>query len=135
LSDRFGILARVSYDLAIWEGHQPADDAVAAEAFEELYRNYLEEEWQTQSTSAIAAFADALLRRWPDLTDLEGADESPFAAGPVRESASGPILYFAMSYSRADEMSAAVAEMATERGLVCFDPQQGRLLPPGGAGG
>ena len=119
----------MSYDLAVWEGPQPADDVAAGATFEEFHSRYLDEGCQTQPTPRVAAFTDALLERWSDLTDMDTSDESPFAAGPVRGSASGPLLYFALSYSRADEVSAAVAELATDRGLVCYDPQLGRLRP------
>jgi hypothetical protein len=119
----------VSYDLAVWEGEPPADDAVAGRVFEQLYSKYLEDEWQTVPTPRISAYVDALLERWVDLDEDDEEGLSPFAAGPVREEASGPIIYFAMSYSRAEEVSAGAAQLAAERGLVCFDPRLGRLRP------
>ncbi|MGX7676780.1 hypothetical protein [Plantactinospora sp. DSM 117369] len=54
-------------------------------------------------------------------------DVSPWSDGPLINNASGPIIYFAMRYSMAEEVSAEAARMAAERGLVCFDVQQDRL--------
>jgi hypothetical protein len=119
----------VSYDLAVWEGDRPADDVAAGETFEQLYSRYLDKEWQTPATPRLAAYVEALLDRWVDLTADDDEDLSPFAAGPVRDEASGRLIYFAMSYSRARVVSASAAVLAAEHGLVCFDPQYGRLRP------
>jgi hypothetical protein len=112
----------------VWEGEPPADDAVAGLVFEQLYSKYLEER-QTPPTPRMSGYVDALLHRWVDLTEDDEEDLSPFAAGPVRDEASGPIIYFALSYSRAEEVSTGAAQLAAERGLVCFDPQLGCLRP------
>jgi hypothetical protein len=56
-------------------------------------------------------------------------DISPWSDGPMINNASGPIIYFAMRPSMADEVSAAAALMAAERGLVCYDPQWDQLRP------
>jgi hypothetical protein len=44
--------------------------------------------------------------------------------------ASGTTLYVGIVWSMADEAAAHVARIATERGLVCYDPQSERLLTP-----
>lgn len=119
----------MSHDLAVWEGERPSDDAAATRIFEQLYSKYIEDEWQTAPTPRLAAYVEALLQRWVDLTEDDEEDVSPFAAGPVRDETSGPIIYFAMSYSRSGEVSADAARLAAEHGLVCFDPQLSRLLP------
>jgi hypothetical protein len=71
---------------------------------------------------------EALLARWIDITEDED-DVSPRSDGPLIDNASGPIIYFAMRYSMAEEVSAAAARMAADRGLVCFDPQWDCLRP------
>jgi hypothetical protein len=79
----------------------------------------------------------ALLDRWPDLTEDE-KDVSPWSTEPLIREARGPFIYFPMRYSRAVEASAYAAEVASSMGLVCFDPQIGRLRPlrvDGPAGG
>ncbi|MFJ1610752.1 hypothetical protein ACIOHS_46760 [Streptomyces sp. NPDC088253] len=43
------------------------------------------------------------------------------------DSASGPLIYFGMSWSMAEEASAYAATLAASMGLVCFDVQQDRL--------
>ncbi|GIF23794.1 hypothetical protein BJ973_004404 [Actinoplanes tereljensis] len=117
----------MSYDLAVWEGERPAD-IDAGEAFEQLYRQFIESSETTPPTPAMREYVAALLARWVDLTEDED-DSSPWSAGPLINEASGPIIYFAMRYSMADEVSAIAARMAADRGLVCFDPQQNRLRP------
>jgi hypothetical protein len=56
-------------------------------------------------------------------------DVSPWSTAPLMNEAVGPIVYFPMRYSMADEVSAACARMAADRGLVCFDPQRSQLRP------
>ncbi len=72
----------MNYDLAVWEGEPPTDDAVTGLVFEQLYSKYLKGEWQTAPTPRISAYVDALLQRWVDLTEDDEENLSPFAAGP-----------------------------------------------------
>jgi hypothetical protein len=69
---------------------------------------------------------ETLAKRWPDSGE-QLDDNSPWAAAPLIREASGPYIYFTMSYSQADEASAYAAQVAREEGLVCFDPQQNAL--------
>ncbi|MCI4066045.1 hypothetical protein MRQ36_27250 [Micromonospora sp. R77] len=116
----------MSYDLAVWEGDQPADDAQAETLFEQMYSRYIEDEYPTPPTPRIEDYVRTLLERWPDLTEDDDG-RSPWSTGGLIDSASGPFVYFPMVYSRAREVSAGAARIAAEHGLVCFDPQQGRL--------
>ncbi|WP_369524674.1 hypothetical protein [Streptomyces agglomeratus] len=62
----------MSYDLAVWVGERPADDAAAALCFTDLYDRYIDtEEPAVPPVERIAAFVAALLERWPDLTEDE----------------------------------------------------------------
>jgi hypothetical protein len=101
----------VSYDLAVWEGAPPADDRAAAAEFDRLYEQYIESDDPAEPTSRIAAYVQALVNRFPDI-DPEGR---------------GPLLYFAMAWSRSDEVSALAADLAREHQLNCYDPQQKHL--------
>jgi hypothetical protein len=116
----------MSYDLAVWEGDRPEDDAVAAQCFSDLYDRYIDSEEQHPPTESIARYVAALLDRWPDLTQDED-DISPWSTGPLIGEACGPLIYFPMRYSMAEEASAYAAHVASSMGLVCFDPQERRL--------
>jgi hypothetical protein len=109
----------VKYDLAVWEGDVPADDKAAGQEFEELYERYFVAA-PRRAHPAIRAYLEELGERWPE------GEDGPWA-GPLSESASGPIAYFSMAYSRADEVSEGAARLAAEHGLVCFDANQGAL--------
>jgi hypothetical protein len=119
----------MTYDLAVWEGERPADTD-AADAFNRLYEKYLDSSDDVPATPAIREYVKALLARWIDMTEDE-EDVSPWSDGPLMNNASGPIIYFAMRYSMAEEVSAAAARMAADCGLVCFDPQWNCLRPTG----
>ncbi|WP_372347452.1 hypothetical protein [Streptomyces sp. KL116D] len=68
-----------------------------------------------------------LLERWCDITE-DDEDTSPWSTGPLIDEASGPLIYFAMRWSMAEERRSAYAVAAAESmGLVCFDVQRGRL--------
>jgi hypothetical protein len=117
---------QMTYDLAVWEGERPEGDR-AGEVFAQLYSRYLDVA-SVPPSRAIEEYVAALLVRWVDMTEDE-EDVSPWSDGPMINNASGPILYFAMRYSMAEEVSAAAARMAADRGLICFDPQWNCLRP------
>ena len=112
----------MSYDLAVWEGARPVDDAAARTTFHDLYERYIYSDAKDAPTPKITKYVAALLDRWPDLGDDED-DTSPWSTGPLIGEARGPLIYFPMRYSMADEASAFAAQLATSMGLVCFDPQ------------
>jgi hypothetical protein len=116
----------VSYDFAVWEGESPQDSDDAGEVFVKLYDQYVEA-GASPPTPRITAFVQSLLAEYPDLDEV-GDDESPWAVGHLIGEASGPLVYFAVVYSRAEEMQRFVAATAREQGLVCFDPQIEQLL-------
>ncbi|MGW1871584.1 hypothetical protein ACWCPS_39495 [Streptomyces mauvecolor] len=118
----------MSYDLAVWEGERPADYKTAGRVFSDLYDRFIDTDVDHPPTERIAAYVAALLERWCDLTeDEEGT--SPWSTGPLVGEASGPLIYFPMRWSMAEEASAFAASLAQSMGLVCLDPQQERLRP------
>ncbi|MGY3334044.1 hypothetical protein ACVW0K_007364 [Streptomyces filamentosus] len=118
----------MSYDLAVWEGERPTDDKTAGRVFNDLYDRYIDSEVEEPPSERIAAYVAALLERWCDLTEDE-EDTSPWSTGPLIGEASGPLIYFPMRWSMAEEASIYAAAVAESMGLVCFDVQQNRLRP------
>jgi hypothetical protein len=118
----------MSYDLAGWEGPTPTDSEAAAQEFQRLCEEYLEVDTFEPPTPRIAAYAQALLARYPDIGTREGED-SPWSSGPLIQEAVGPIMYFPMVWSSCEEISAWAAQLANEHGLVCYDPQLDALRP------
>ncbi|MFJ5899740.1 hypothetical protein ACIQFZ_30775 [Streptomyces sp. NPDC093064] len=116
----------MSYDLAVWEGERPADDKTAGQVFNDL--RLIDAEVDQPPTERIAAYVAALLERWCDLTEDED-DASPWSTGPLIGEARGPLIYFPMRWSMAEEASAFAAGLAQSMGLVCFDPQLNKLRP------
>ena len=115
----------MSYDIAVWEGVRPATDDAAVTVYEDHYERYIVEQ-TVPPTSRIQQYVAALLERWPD---VEAAESSPWSDGPLLGNASGPMVYLGIVYSRADDVSPVVADVAAEHGLVCFDPQTQHLRP------
>ncbi|MGK5544070.1 hypothetical protein ACSNOH_04965 [Streptomyces sp. URMC 127] len=118
----------MSYDLAVWEGARPADDKSARRTFSDLYDRYLDGEVKEPPFERITAYVAALLERWCDLAEDE-EDTSPWSTSPLISGASGPLIYFPMRFSMAEEASDYAAAMAQSMGLICFDVQQDRLRP------
>ena len=120
----------MSYDLAVWEGDRPADDEAGTKFYREQIVTALEAydpRNPVPPTPRIRAYVEALLERWPDITDDD--DGSPWSTSPLIGEAVGWFVYFPMVYSMADEASAFAADLARQHGLVCFDPQLQRLRP------
>ncbi|MER5257604.1 hypothetical protein [Streptomyces sp. NPDC002855] len=118
----------MSYDLAVWEGERPANGKAAARAFTTLYERYIDTDAEHPPTERIAAYVAALLEQWCDVTEDE-EDTSPWSTGPLIGEARGPLVYFPMRWSMAEEASSYAAALADSMGLVCFDPQQNQLRP------
>ncbi|NEA60385.1 hypothetical protein G3I60_41040 [Streptomyces sp. SID13666] len=119
----------MSYDLAVWEGERPADDAAAGRRFTALYDQYIDtEDAEVPPVERIAAFVAALLERWPELAE-DDDDTAPWSTGPLIGEARGPLIYFPMRWSMAEEASAYAAGVAASMGLNCFDPQARKLRP------
>jgi hypothetical protein len=115
----------MAYVLAVWEGARPATDFEALAIYDRLSQE-LDNHPQVAAGPAITAYVHDLLARWPDILDEEGAD-SPWSDGPLIDNASGPLVVFGMVWSQAAEASTYCVEVAERHGLVCLDPEEGRL--------
>ena len=111
----------MSFDLAVWEGAAPTDDAAAQVIFER-FMAVMEAGQVDLPSDRIKAFVAALLDQWPDLSD-DPDGKSPWADEPLIGNAFGTCVYLAIQWSRAEEATATVARIASTHGLVCFDPQ------------
>ncbi|MFD8144058.1 hypothetical protein [Streptomyces sp. NPDC059708] len=123
----------MSYDLAVWEGVRPLDDAAATATFKDLYRKHMRHAGgqKTVPMPLIRQYVEALVARWPDLSpddDEEDEDASPWSDGPLINNASGPLVYFGMVFSKYQEAASIAADLARTLGLICFDPQDERLI-------
>jgi hypothetical protein len=121
-------VAFVSYDLAVWVGARPRSDADASSVYKQMMERMDGGESEVEPSPAIRAYVEALLQRWPDITD-DAAEDSPWADGPLMANAVGDAIYFSMVWSRAEEASAFASRLADEHGLVCYDPQSESLRP------
>ena len=121
-------VAFVSYDLAVWVGARPKSDFEASSVYEQMMERMEVGEPEVEPSPAIRAYVEALLRRWPDITD-DADEDSPWADGPLMANAVGDAIYFSMVWSRAQEASAFASRLAEEHGLVCYDPQSETLRP------
>ena len=120
----------MSWDLAVWEGEQPASSEEAAEHFQELmeaYEEQLDNEPCDPPNPRLGAFLDALVERLPDDPAVE-PPSNPWAFMPLREEASGPIAMLHVVWSQVDVVLSVVPALAREHGLVCFDLQEEAVL-------
>ncbi|MFD7161545.1 hypothetical protein ACFV9C_43660 [Kribbella sp. NPDC059898] len=117
----------MSYDFAIWESDASTGEHDAAATFEELFARYLEADL-VAPTAKIQTYSDALAARFPD----DESEDTPWAAGGPSSNCSGPILYVAVRYSRADEVGVVAERLAQEHDLVFFDPQKAPRTPANG---
>jgi hypothetical protein len=118
----------MSHAYSAYDGPPPRtfEEAMAAlEAMETAY------EGEQPPTASIRAFVDALLARWPDISDEQG-EQSPWSDGPMVNNAAGSVIHFGVVYSRLDEAEPFVVETARHHGLVLVDQEEGRVLVPGG---
>ncbi|MFC8726438.1 hypothetical protein [Streptomyces bacillaris] len=105
-----------------------ARDKTADRVFSDLYDPCIDGEVKASLSEHIAAYVAAPLERWCDITEDE-EDISPGAAGILIDENSGPLIYFAMRWSMAEDVSAFAAAVADSMELVCFGVRQERLRP------
>ena len=120
----------MSFDLAVWEEPTPRTDGEALDELQRLRAQYLGKGASAPPSERIKAFIAALTERYPDITELpdDEVDDGVWSDGPLVDNASGPIFYFGIVGSRAEDVTEYVAHIAAEHGLVCFDPQSGRCV-------
>lgn len=116
----------MSYDLAVWEGNRPTDNAAAADMFADLYERYIEADVAHPPTPVIREFIADLLSHWPDLT-VDNFETSPWTVSGMADSGRGPLAYFGMRSDMAGAPAAYAAELAKAMDLVCYDPQTRKL--------
>ncbi|MEU3628960.1 hypothetical protein BS329_41510 [Amycolatopsis coloradensis] len=119
----------MSFTLAVWEGPRPADDAAAKATFDTLVAEFMGGR-KTPPTMLVRRYVGELITRWPDLDPGADDDEDdiPWTDSLLINNASGPLFRFGMVFSRYREAADFAAERARVLGLVCFDPQDERLV-------
>jgi len=115
----------MNYVLAVWDGDMPGDSKQAADEYERLIE--LVEDQEVPPTAKIRRYVEALLARWPDITDERGVN-SPWGDGPLMNDATGPLFRFGLTTFLGEEPLAYCRDLAREHGLVFFDPEGEELL-------
>jgi hypothetical protein len=123
----------MSYSIMVFEGDVPRSDEEAVAVYQSMIDRY-QDGGAVEPTPAIRAYVEAMLARWPDISEDDGED-SPWADSPLINNASGPMFHFALGFSSLDASIPFIVEEAERRGLVCVDPQGPPfvLSPSGGA--
>src|SRR5258708_35288093 len=117
----------MSYDLGVWYADRPLGDAEAGV----IYRAFCRDTLRLGGYSPqISAFYLEPVHRSPELHAFpeERVDEGVWNVSPLDRS--GMHVLLPMAYSRADEVVPFVRALADKHGLVCFDPQEGRVYLP-----
>ncbi|MEV7282185.1 hypothetical protein [Streptomyces sp. NPDC093111] len=122
----------MSYNLAVWEGIRPVDDATATTTFEDRYRMHMRHVGgqKTSPTLVIRQYVEELVTRWPDMSpddDEEAEDACPWCDGPLINNAGGPLFYSAWSSAsirrprrlRLISPELSVSSASTPRTAVC----------------
>jgi hypothetical protein len=110
----------VSVDLCVFHTGRPLTNEDAAERYAALCREEDRDRW-IEPSPHVRAFYEELTGLFPD----DGGSNDPWAAGPLDHSDGHVIMN--MPASKASEIRPIVLELAEKHGLVCFDPQSGRI--------
>ncbi|NES14895.1 MULTISPECIES: hypothetical protein [Micromonospora] len=116
----------MSFDLFVW--HEPTPIS-AAEARAKLDRWGDDDRGVFAAHPAVLRFHEALLRRFPALEDLTEQDIDALGVWSMTPDRSDSIVVASCVWSRADEVWDAVVDLATEHGLVCYEPGYHLLNP------
>ncbi|GAB2816573.1 hypothetical protein GCM10022221_13240 [Actinocorallia aurea] len=109
----------MSYDLAIWEGETPPNDHSAGVIYD-AHMEVMELNDEDPPTPLIQLFMERLLEHLPD-------ESGAWSSAPAIESASGSVAYLTFTWGQGIEAATFAARLASELGLICYDPQRERL--------
>lgn len=116
----------MSFDLLVW--HEPAPiTADAARA--KLDRWARDEPGIFAPHPAVPRMREALLERFPPLESLDDATVDLLGVWSVTPEPSDSLLVLSCVWPRADEVAKAVAALASDHGLVCYEPGYHILSP------
>lgn len=121
----------MSFDLCVFHTEKPHSDDDGIDR----YMAYGQEDdlspW-IEPNPRVAAFLADLTAQYPDIDDVpeQNVDECPWAAG--FDASEGHVV-MPMVFSWAERMYPIITGLAEKHGLVCFDPQEGKIVaaPPG----
>ncbi|MCP2327293.1 hypothetical protein HDA40_005800 [Hamadaea flava] len=109
----------MSFDLYVW--HEPAPlTADAALGKLEQWAEGAEDPFAAHP--AVMAMRNALLERFPPLESLRAEELDSSGVWSLTPEPSESILSISIIWSRAAEVGEAVAAMANDYGLVCYEP-------------
>lgn len=121
----------MSYDVGVFFTQRPHSDEAAGER----YSAYCSDEDFSrliEPSPRVAAFLHEVTGLYPEIHDVpdEALDDCPWSAS--FDVSDGHAL-MPMTYPQADVMVSFLVDLADKHGLVCFDPQTGKILsaPPG----
>jgi hypothetical protein len=123
----------MSFDLYVWREVQPITAERASRVHGQLAGGHTD---LVEPDPRVDAFYRELIARFPPLEDLsdEELDSSPWSVSPgdAGRYPGMPLRYVGASirWSRAQDVSAHMVHLAKRHGLVCFDPQAGRVHNP-----
>lgn len=116
----------MSFNLFLWRDDRPI---TADEARAKLQRWDGGAEGVFPTHPAVGRFYDALLAQFPPLESFSDTDIDRLGVWSVTPERSEAIVVVSCVWSRADEVNAAVQTLATQHGLVCYEPGEHLLNP------
>src|SRR5262245_14202984 len=113
----------MSFDLGVWHEPKPITPASAQAKYERL----LDGEFHPPGHPAVTRFVERLTDRYPQIDDVDedALDHCPWTQG-FDESAGHCLL--GIRWSAVDRILPQVVAIAKECGLLCYDPQNQRIL-------
>ena len=109
----------MSFDLAVWKSARPLTPDEAQEIYEKLCED--EPPDSVPDCAEMKAFSAELMKRWPE--DPSNPEACPFEdVGPASR-----FLILNLAGSRAPEVAPQVIALARRHGLLCYDPQEGKV--------
>lgn len=79
-----------------------------------------------RTSPQLIAFVDALLDRYPDLTETQ---DTVWADGPLKGNIVDEFINMSLKWSRYKDAVPFVIQTAHQHGLHCYDPQDGAFYP------
>ena len=120
----------MSFDLGVWYSSRPLTDEEAAERHRACCDNG-DIDRLIEPHQSVADFVSEVTARYPQIDDVP-EDEIEHCPWSVAFDPSKGHVTMPICWSRVEDVAPVVMELAAKHGLVCYDPQMGKVhLPPG----
>jgi hypothetical protein len=116
----------MSYDLAVWHESTAIDSRAAQQKYEAMCAGV----HPPTPHESVAQFVNLVTQQYPQIDDCD-EDDIDDCPGTCEFDVSPAHCILNIRWGREEELVPELVHIAMDLGLICYDPQSGRVYSPG----